>query len=177
LLKRDIRERNERLANEKALESVAAYARFAELSEKFFAALQKASLPPYQGPVTDFTPNSVPENWRKTTGAARCKLTEWVGAINQLDTLAATLVTGVGSDQTAFSIIGRSYCANVGFYYDMLSRYRSSPNQPHFASIISLYLLWAPRLSQTELDAEMAIHGPAVPTVPEAIDSASQSDT
>jgi hypothetical protein len=157
LLKRDILERNERAANEKALEAVGRYAKFAELSELFFDALRDASLPTYQGPVGDFTPESVPLAWRKNEAAARSRLTSWIPAMNELDTLAATLVTGVGSERTAFASIGRSYCANVGHYYDLIARYRKSSAQPHFAAIVALYGIWAPRLSAAELAEERGV--------------------
>jgi hypothetical protein len=157
LLKRDILDRNERAANEKALEAVARYAKFAELSELFFDALRSSGLPTYQGPIGDFTPESVPLDWRKNQAAARAKLTSWIGAVNELDMLSATLVTGVGSEKTAFASIGRSFCVNVGYYYDLLARYRKSSTQPHFASIVSLYRIWSPRLSADDLAAERGV--------------------
>ena len=150
LLKTDMRLRNQRAASEKAMEAVTKYADFAALAAVFFNDLHTANLETYKGPIGDFSPASVPAEW-EDLAKKRVAIQSWIPAINSLDTVAATFVYGVAAEDTGFDMIGRSYCANVGHFYDLIARYRKDEVQPHFQAIVKLYGIWANRLSKAQL--------------------------
>ena len=152
LLKTDMRIRNQRAASEKAIEAVAQYANFADLASVFFDDLRAAKVDMYKGPIGDFSPASVPPEWQELA-KKRVDIRSWIPAINSLDTVAATFVYGIAAEGVGFDMIGRSYCANVGYFYDLIARQRKDAVQPHFEGIVKLYRIWANRLSKAQLQA------------------------
>lgn len=155
ILKRDIRLRNQRAAGEKAIEAVDKYAVFANQAFVYFQDLRREDIPTYTGPVGDFTPSSVPPEWSEAM-KRRVSILSWVPAVNTLDTVAASFVFGVADEITGFAMVGRSFCANVGHFYDLIARQRKDGVQPHFQAIVKLYTLWGNRLSKEELQKARA---------------------
>lgn len=150
ILKRDIRLRNQRAAGEKAMEAVDKYGAFANQAFAYFQDLRREDAPTYKGPVGDFTPSSVPPEWSDAV-KKRVRISTWIPAVNTLDTVAASFIFGVADESTGFAMIGRSFCANVGHFYDLIARQRKDTVQPHFQAIVQLYTIWANRLSKEEL--------------------------
>ena len=150
VLKKDIRLRNQRAAAEKAIEAVSSYAKFADLTEAFFRDLKAADVSTYKGSVSDFGPDSIPADWKPML-EKRVKIWSWVPAVNAMDTVAASFVFGVADESIGFSMIGRSFCANVGHFYDLMALHRSDAVQPHFQAIVRLYKMWSERLSKEQL--------------------------
>lgn len=150
LLKKDMRLRNQRAAAEKAIEAVDQYAAFANEALVFFKELRAADVPTYSGPIGDFTPASVPAEW-EPTAKKRVAITSWISAVNTLDAIAASFIFGVADEATGFAMIGRSFCANVGHFYDLMARQRKDAVQPHFQGVVDLYSLWSSRLSREQL--------------------------
>jgi hypothetical protein len=156
LLKTDIRTRNERAAKEKAIEFSIRYAdAFVPLSKTWLNEQTQADVPLwYSGPVTDFTWESLPKQFR-AAAQKKFSLHAWMAVLNELMVISAAFVTGVADEEVGFAIFGRSFCANVSFEYDLLSFIRKNEAvHGHYETIVQLYQLWAPRLSKSELEQE-----------------------
>lgn len=154
LMKYDIQLRTERAAKEKALEYSGRYlSTEVSLDDRFIDDCTKAKLPSsYPGPIGDFTAASVPREFVKAA-SRRVEIDSWRLALNELETIAAAFVNGIADEQLGFSIIGRSFCASVAQKYDVISGCRSDKAQPYFENVVTLYHIWAPRLSKSELAA------------------------
>lgn len=153
LLKFDMRSRSERAAKEKALEAVDQYnSSYIKLIEAFRKSLSAASLGDYEGPIGDFTRDSIPLKYRELANK-RWALFDWLDAINRLDLISAMYTTGVADEKVGFDIMGRSFCRNVGYYYDVIALTRIDQACQHFDNIVRLYGTWSPRLSKAELSA------------------------
>ena len=155
LLKKDIRLRNERAAKEKAIEYGRKYLRdYVDLQRAFFVTCQEAKLAHYSGPVGDFTSGSILGNARITAlSTRRYVLPSWLPAMNELEALSASFISGVADEGTGFKIFGRSFCKTVESNYDLvaLSRSNDSGAQEYWQNIVELYRLWSPRLEAAEL--------------------------
>jgi hypothetical protein len=155
LLKKDIRLRNERAAKEKAIEYGRKYLRdYVDLQRAFFVACQEAKLAQHSGPVGDFTSGSILGNTRiAAISTPRYGLPSWLPAMNELEALSASFISGVADEGTGFKIFGRSFCETVESNYDLvaLSRSNDSGAQGYWQNIVELYRLWSPRLEAAEL--------------------------
>jgi hypothetical protein len=153
ILKRDISVRNERAAKEKAIEYSSRYLNvFVPLIDKYSEAYTSRNLPSYSGPVGDFTSASLSDRHRGLA-LKRFQVGEWRFAMNELEAIAAAFTTGVADEGCGFEIIGGTFCGTVQSNYDILSMTGGSVRR-YYKSIVKLYLMWAPRLSEAELKAE-----------------------
>jgi hypothetical protein len=73
--------------------------------------------------------------------------------MNELEAISAAFVTGVADECCGFEIIGGTFCATVQSVYDVLS-VTGGKVRRHYRSIVKLYDLWAPRLSEADLRSE-----------------------
>lgn len=154
LMKKDFNIRNERAAKEKAIEYTARYAQAMDLLEIYFHQLSEKEVPlHYKGPVGDFSPASIPKDWIVQLKIRKEKL-GWIKAINELDTIATAFVTGVADEETGVHAIGTSFCANVEYFYDLISWHRRGTAEPHFSSTVKLYRIWSRRIEVAELERE-----------------------
>jgi hypothetical protein len=72
--------------------------------------------------------------------------------MNELEAISASFVTGVADETAGFDIIGGTFCGTVRIYYDILALAGSDAGvRRYYKSIVALYQLWAPRLSEAEL--------------------------
>ena len=153
LLKMDIRLRTERAAKEKAIEAAQSYLNsYTILSGVFTYECHAQKMTAWEGGISDFTANSIRSNKYASIAAKRFAIKSWLPAINMLDSIAATYVTGVADEQTGFAIIGRTFCATVEHNYDIISFCRVHDAHSYFQSIVTLYQTWAPRLTRGEID-------------------------
>jgi hypothetical protein len=156
LLKKDMRIRNERAAKERAIEYGRLYlTAFISSANKAYAALEKANLSTHDEPVGDFSasPTRTPQQLERT--AKRLVNPFLLDALNHLESIAASFVTGVADESTGFKICGRSFCGSVESYYDVIAACRNKKNAvAYWNNIVALYGMWSPRLSQAELRKE-----------------------
>lgn len=151
ILKHDISVRNERAAKEKAIEYSSRYLNvFIPLIDRYFIKSEK--LQDYSGSIVDFTPDSIPEGQRGLA-MKHYEVGEWRLAMNELEAISAAFVTGVADECCGFEIIGGTFCGAVRSTYDVLSLTGRGVRR-YYKSIVKLYLLWAPRLSEAELKKE-----------------------
>jgi hypothetical protein len=155
VLKRDIRLRNDRAAKEKAIEYSHRYlTAFVALDAKVHNDLRSKGFTRYKGPVGDFTPQSLGGEHRQAVSKKAIAVVEaWLPALNELQSIASAFITGVADERVGFEIIGRTFCASVRANYDILAMVRSDKVCPYYQSIVSLYGIWAPRMSKAELSA------------------------
>lgn len=153
LLKKDMRNRAERAAKEKAIEFASRFGTtYVQLQAQIVDEWNKKGISKYMGPVGDFTKNSISQSELKDV-IKRVESRTALWAINELDCIASAFVNGVASEQTGFAIFGRSFCAAVAFHYDVIANLCDMyKTVPHLSSIVSLYKLWASRLSKVELE-------------------------
>jgi len=154
LMKADILARSERAAKEKALEMCHEYLIvYPPISDVFTREYEKKGLKPYTGPIGDFSSESIPSEWRENA-EARGNLYSYVAPLNKLESIAATFLSGVGDEQTAFKIIGQLFSFSVEAKYDVICRFRMKGLPPMWPSIVQLYRLWSARLAREKLEAE-----------------------
>ena len=110
----------------------------------------RGSIPVYSGPIGDFTEASLLDEHIGQV-VERYKLLSWTAALNRLESLSASLCSGVADEQTAFAIMGRSFCSTVEHHYDLLAMSRPDATCPHYEMTVQLYLLWQPRLDKAAL--------------------------
>jgi hypothetical protein len=153
LLKLDMRLRNERAAKERAIEASQTYLNtYTALSGKAFRDFEARKLKPWPNTVGDFSRQSILASKDREIAIKRFELTSWLAAINVLESVAATYVSGVADEATGFSIIGRTFCATVEDNYDLISMGRAHAQNSYFESIVRLYRTWAPRLEREDID-------------------------
>lgn len=154
-VKADSRMRIKRTAAEKAIEAADRYmTTYIPLANTFFSVCQSKNLPQYESVVGDFSFGSISED-NKSNAALRFAELSWLEALNQLEIVAAILVSGVGDEEVAFPVIGRSFCNTVRSHYDLLA-YCRRPGQTdeYFQNIIKLYAIWHPRRLRNEMGVE-----------------------
>lgn len=154
IMKKDFAIRNERSAKEKAIEFSNEYLiNYVELSTKHYNDEQKNKIQSYKGPIGDFTPDSI-SNEYKANLLKRLSCLSCLNVLNKLESISAAFVTGVADETTGFKIIGRSYTATVSSLYDIISALRNEKASPYFNNIVELYKVWSPRLTKYELENE-----------------------
>jgi len=156
LLKRDIRLRNERAAKEKAIEYSSRYLdSYVQLSNAFLHDCDGAKLgSSYSGPIGDFTDGSLLANpGALELARSRFKLNSCVRALNELEAISAAFTSGVADEGTGFNIVGRSFCKNVQYDYDVISFARDARSGApgYWSNIVRLYEIWSPRLEEADL--------------------------
>ncbi len=155
LMKQDVCIRNERASAEQAIQHVSRYAgEYVRLCNVEFDERKSRGLPDYCGTVEDFSPQSLSEADRKVATRRCFEADKWAAPLNELELIAAAFVSGVADERIGFRVIGRSFCANVGFAYDRISLLRYERQNAPYQSIVDLYGLWAPRLTKAELADE-----------------------
>lgn len=156
LIKKDMRLRSERAAMEKAIDTCERHLSvFIPLSLKSSMTFEANKLPSfYDGTAGNFMKNSIPKELNEISLKRYSCSFDWVAALNQLESIAATFMSGVADEQTAFRIIGRTYCSSVESYYDLIaiSRPESITAHQYWSNTVELYLLWRPRLTKAELE-------------------------
>ena len=153
LLKTDIKLRTERAAKEKAIEASQLYLNsYTQLSAIFTDACQEKKIGGWKGGVGDFSSKSVRESPYREIANKRFNESNWLPAINMLESIASTFVTGVADEQTGLQIIGRTYCGTLEHNYDVISFARSHSVNSYYPSIVTLYQVWSPRLTREEID-------------------------
>jgi len=153
LFKKDIVLRNTRAARERAIECAGRYIKFNELIGIYSSELQKAGLAVYEGPIGNFTKASIPKIFMPTF-EKRLAIPCCMDPLNVLEIIAATFISGVADEQTAFTIFGPSFCASVEFNYDIISSWREDETSDNYLTIIQLYRVWSPRISRENLDKQ-----------------------
>lgn len=153
--RRDAVVRNERLAKEKAVEACSRYlTTYVGLSKVFFKDRTCAKLPSYNGEIGDFSSRSLSPR-QTADAAARGMCESCLPALNELELISSTFITGVADERTGFQIIGRSFCATVRHMYDIIAILRGEDRaQPYWFNIVALYNLWEPRLATGELESQ-----------------------
>jgi hypothetical protein len=154
ILKKDFEVRNERAAKEKAVEYCGRYlTAFIPLQDAFDQACAGKGLGRYDGPIGDFTPDSVPGAYARRLGVFMKMPDTGLAARNELNHIASAFIYGVADEAVGFQVIGRSYCSTVAGIYDLLSWMRSGRSCQYWDPIVKLYQTWSVRLSRTEMEA------------------------
>ncbi len=152
LIKKDIRIRNERAAAEKAIEACDRYfCSYTNLNGAFFRDRIKAKIGKYEGPIGDFSSESIPKDLKEAS-AKRFSLTSWLPMMNQLESISAYFMSGVADEKVGFGVIGRTFCGAVENSYDLIAICRREKVCPYWANTVDLYHLWRPRLTKAEMD-------------------------
>ncbi len=154
IMKRDMQVRSERAAAEKAIEYITRYVSlYIPLDNKFYDECVVKKLDSYDGPVSDFKFESLPPHYLNRARERFALYSFWLPPLNELNTIAAAFAFGVADEKIGFSAIGRSFCAAIAWKYDVICCARRDKVCPHFEGIVTLYRLWAPRISKDELTA------------------------
>jgi hypothetical protein len=158
LLKADIQIRNERAAKEKALENANRFLEeYIPAFNKYYEALVAAKLSIYNGPIQTFNFKEEFENGPALDKLIeRMKIKEWVAALNQLEGIAASFVTGVADERTGFDIFGLAYVSSVSSCYDVicacqLSKF-SAGETTYYRNTIKLFHVWHSRLTAKQVE-------------------------
>ena len=152
LLKLDIIGRGERAAKEKAIEAAFEYAKaIEELTENYSEEDDDEIQKDYEGPIGDFSAGSISKGLLNTA-RTRFESHYWVNPVNRLDGIAASLVTGVADEKTAFEIFGWGYCGSIAKEYDVICLEREASGGRSLSHLIALYEIWSSRLSKVELE-------------------------
>jgi hypothetical protein len=152
LMKIDMSTRSERAAKEKAIEYSEKYLHdYVGIDLRFLADCQEEDLGPYDGPIGDFSPDSVPDKYIDSA-EEKFALGSWLPAVNLLEAIASAFTKGVADEKVGFNIIGRTFCSTVAHKYDIISLSRSDDVSPHYQDIVELYSIWSSRLSKAELE-------------------------
>lgn len=109
----------------------------------------------YRGAVGDFTPSSLSEVDAKA-GRGRAGLRSGVTMLNRLEVFATAIVYGVADAEIAFAVNGRVYCGYVASNYDCIVLARSAAEPETWQTVVDLYRLWRPRLSENDLTGARA---------------------
>lgn len=152
LMKVDMSTRSERAAKEKAIEYSEKYLQNYVISDmKFVSDYHEENLSPYDGPIGDFSPDSVPDKYIDSA-EKKYALGSWLPAVNLLEAIASAFTKGIADEKVGFDIIGRTFCSTVAHKYDVISLSRSDDVHPHYQDIVELYSIWSSRLSKAELE-------------------------
>ena len=155
LINTDIKIRNQRAAAEKAIEASNRYfTDYIPLSGNYYREKITSKIDHYNGPIGDFYYNSIPKDQRESS-LKRYKLSSWLPALNSLESIASSFITGVADESVGFRVIGRTFCSSVEHSYDLISISRQEKPIEYWTNIVELYLLWRPRLTKAELEIEM----------------------
>jgi hypothetical protein len=147
-VKKDSALRITRVASEKAIEAADLYySKYLPLANTFYLLRNQKNLGTYGGPIGNFSKESISTN-ELPAALARFGEMTWGDHLNQLELLSASLVSGVGDQEVAFSIIGRSFCSAVEEHYDIISLCRRHSSQPYFRYVVQLYGMWKGRLGE-----------------------------
>jgi hypothetical protein len=153
IIQRDIRIRNQRAAAEKAIDASDRYlCHFVPVQATNFDERRSRKLSSYNGPIGDFTPESIPKGLFDECHS-RLKLDSWLPSMNILESIAAGFVAGVADEQTGFRVVGRTFCSAVEECYDIIALCRMEKTNASWTNIVELYWIWRPRLTKTELEA------------------------
>lgn len=151
----ETRLRNERLAKEKAIDAASRYLHdFVEKASLDWVDREQEKAKYYSNEIGDFSLSSLTKERRLVAAKNMLDSKTYLPVLNELEAIASFFVTGVADEKTGFTIIGRSFCASVHNYYDLIAILRGDDRaQPYWHNIVELYLLWAPRLARAELGA------------------------
>ncbi|MFL6273609.1 MAG: hypothetical protein ACJ74G_00245 [Blastocatellia bacterium] len=151
LMKFDMIARSERSAKEKAIEVAFRFTKLHRLFEQRIPLFPEKVPGFYVGLIGDFTSDSIPHEW-KSMAEARFSSMVMDYPLDVLDGIAATCLTGVADERTAFTIFGGAYCATVAGQYDLICMAMSSVSFSPFSNIVELYQIWSARLSRSDLE-------------------------
>ena len=151
LIRSDMSLRMERASKEKAIEACSKYTdQFVEKSNLAFKLDFEKKYSNYAGKfLGNFTRASLP---KEHIDNCVKRYLHHMPALNCLESIAAFFVSGVADEKTGFSIIGRSFCENVEFNYDLISFPRENSALQTWNNIVILYGVWRPRLSRSEIE-------------------------
>ena len=153
LMKMDMLARSERAAKEKAIEAVYQFVKIGEIYCRCAKLYEQDTARTYSGPIGNFSDSSIPSE-HKEMAEKRFKNRTMGQPLNQLDVIAATFVTGVADEKTAFTIFGGAFCAAVAGQYDFICMARAMSRYAPYSSIIKLYNTWSTRLTKEDLKKE-----------------------
>jgi hypothetical protein len=149
LLKIDITSRSERAAKEKAIDAAFEYA---GALEELRRNVRKEDFDlAYGGPLGDFSLASIPASHLEPA-RNRFHHPFWIGPVNRFDGIAATFITGVADEGTAFPIFGWAFCGTVAKLYDVICLDLERSKGKSLSNLIMLYDMWSSRLSKYDLE-------------------------
>lgn len=150
LMKRDYQVRVEREAKGKAIQACADFETVLKLHITFTRDYLKRDMKSYDGPVGDFTPDSL-DYEQKQMAKKKASLSSFAFLCNKLEFIASYFVHGIADERSGCDIFGRAYCGTVSALYDVISITREHKVYPKFNNIVRLYVIWSKRLSKEEL--------------------------
>lgn len=166
-VKQDSMLRIKRTSAEKAIESCDRYISNAvPCLNEFYKLCETNGFSPYKGKIGDFSRASIANSDLKAATERFAKLT-WGEAINQLEMLAAILVSGVGDEEVAFPVIGRSFCKSVESHYDLICICRGESSPDSYQNIVALYQIWQSRVKKLDLALQKARLDASINCIPD----------
>lgn len=155
-INRDSRLRIKRTAAENGIRVVERFfSDFVPASNDFYALRMEKEIPTYKGTLGNFSRKSIPAD-QLANAISRFNLISWGEATNQLEALAAVLISGVGDENIAYRVIGKSFCTSVEQYYDLIAYCRNDENinNYYYRNTVELYRIWRPRLAKEVMNME-----------------------
>jgi hypothetical protein len=155
LLKIDLVSRTRRAASERAVDACTQFlTQSIPLSSALLTDYQKAGLKNYDGPIGDFSAQSLSPD---ALQALKKKIAVQTSThlLNALECIAMAFTTGVADEEVGFPVIGRAFCDEVQYHYDGIALMHDwKPHSKYYTSIVKLYGVWSQKLKQAELSAK-----------------------
>lgn len=152
MLKADALNKSQRAAAERAIEAADLFfGKYIPLTDIYYEKREQNKINSYRGPIGDFSKQSL-SGKLQTECMKRIDVTDWLAALNCLESIAARFTSGVADESVGFKIFGRSFCGTVEHHYDLIAFSRDQKALGYWSNIVELYKTWHPRLTKVELD-------------------------
>lgn len=149
IMKYDIKTRNRRAAMENAIKLIERFNdKFVKVADEFFYKAEKENMPKYKGTIDELPKINIDVLKKRLEISTNLKFYKYT---NELEIIAAGILSGLSDKNFAFKIIGRSYCHSVAYYYDILKAWRDFSGE---ITIMELFDIWIKRLKKEKLILE-----------------------
>jgi len=147
IMKHDIKTRNRRAAMENSIKLIERFNdKFVKVSDEFYKSEKKENMPEYKGTIEKLPAIDIDVLLKRLKISGNLQFHKY---INELEIIAAGILSGLSDEGFAFKIIGKSYCHSVARYYDMFKAWRDY--QGECGCIMELFDIWNKRLKKEEL--------------------------
>lgn len=161
LLKQDMDIRNQRASKEGSIRFIDHYYKtFIPKWDGWVSKLEANNIPLYEG-TYEHQPTPDPAECKK-----RLQELGWHEALNELETVAAGVNSGLADDDLAYEVIGRSFCNGVASFWDILEYIRSVDSKRYTATV-KTFNRWASRMNRESLLQQQSQINAAVAKFPD----------
>jgi len=149
IMKHDIKTRNRRAAMENAIKLIERFhEKFIKVAEELYDNAKKENMPEYKGTIYELPAINIDVLKKRAEISTKLKFYKYT---NELEIIAAGILSGLSDENFVFKIIGRSYCQSVAYYYDILKAWRDFSGE---ITIMELFDIWRKRLKKEKLILE-----------------------